>query len=570
MKLRTKIMLTALLPVFILGTGIFLLAADRIANGIYAEAYDGMKAASLAVRDIFETGNPGSYHLDENGDLWKGDRLNISQSAEIADHIKDSTGMDVTVFWGDTRILTSIKSKDGQRQIHTKASETVTQNVLHNGECYLDRNTEILGTKYITCYVPFYQEGTQTPAGMVFVGKPRAAAAALINQIRLQILAAIAAVVLITGMIVTLFVNRMIHALSKSMGLLQQIADGNLDISIDSTLLNRRDETGMLAREIKQLLDKLTVIANQLHKNSHQLDLASGSLKKRTSAILQLMKGLDTASQEMSKSCIIQADDAGTAGNGVAQMGGMIAANTEEIQIMQEISCQIQDMSDQTMTEMLELNKDMKNVRTSMDYLEHQTKLTKESADRISSATELIQAVASQTRLLSLNASIEAARAGELGRGFGVVASEIQQLSIQANEAVDDIRSMTESLTENSSHTLSRMEEVQTVIKGQEKTVKNTGQVFELVKSGIQQSVSHISAVIAKADEMESVRTDMVAAVQSSAALSQENAASIEEMMASLQSAYEEIQVLFEKTDELGGLSMQMKESVGMFSLQNG
>ena len=57
MKLRTKIMMIALLPVFVLGIGIFILAADRTANGIYDEAYAGMQAASLAVRDIFEVGN---------------------------------------------------------------------------------------------------------------------------------------------------------------------------------------------------------------------------------------------------------------------------------------------------------------------------------------------------------------------------------------------------------------------------------------------------------------------------------------------------------------------------------
>lgn len=116
MKLRTKILLIALLPIFLLGIGTFLLAADRTANGIYDQAYAGMQAAALAVRDIFEIGNEGAYHVDENGDVRKGSSLNISQSFEIVDHIKDNTGMDVSIFWGDTRILTSIENETGQRQ----------------------------------------------------------------------------------------------------------------------------------------------------------------------------------------------------------------------------------------------------------------------------------------------------------------------------------------------------------------------------------------------------------------------------------------------------------------------
>lgn len=53
--------------------------------------------------------------------------------------------MEVTVFWGDTRILTSIVNERGEHQIHTKASDKAIQEVLKDGTIYLDRNVEILG-----------------------------------------------------------------------------------------------------------------------------------------------------------------------------------------------------------------------------------------------------------------------------------------------------------------------------------------------------------------------------------------------------------------------------------------
>ena len=158
MKLKGKILALSLSPVILLGTLMFLAAADRIANGIYDEAYVGMQATTLAVRDIFEEGNDGTYHIDENGDLWKGDTMNISKATNITDHIKQSTGMEVTIFWGDTRILTSIVNEQGERQINTPASAEVIDHVLKNGKTYQDRNVEILGKKYIVCYTPIYQE----------------------------------------------------------------------------------------------------------------------------------------------------------------------------------------------------------------------------------------------------------------------------------------------------------------------------------------------------------------------------------------------------------------------------
>ncbi len=167
MKLRTKIMMIALLPVLVLGIGIFILAANRIADGIYNMAYVGMQATAMAVKDIFEIGNPGKYQMDENGDVWKGSSLNITKAIDIVDDIKSNTGIEVTIFWGDTRILTSIENTRGERQIGTKASEQVIQKVLEKGEDYLERDVEILGKEYVVCYIPFYQENSKEIVGMI-------------------------------------------------------------------------------------------------------------------------------------------------------------------------------------------------------------------------------------------------------------------------------------------------------------------------------------------------------------------------------------------------------------------
>lgn len=142
MKLNAKILSLSLIPVILLGVSMFLVAADRIANGIYDEAYLGMHATTLAVRDIFEIGYEGAYRLDEKGDLWKGEELNISQSIDIVDHIKENTGLDVTIFWNDTRVLTSITDENGNRQVGTKASEEVAQSVLAEGNSYQNRHVE--------------------------------------------------------------------------------------------------------------------------------------------------------------------------------------------------------------------------------------------------------------------------------------------------------------------------------------------------------------------------------------------------------------------------------------------
>ena len=95
MKLRGRLLVMALLPVIGLGILSYGVVSVQITKGIEEQTYRGMKATTLAVREIFESGASGEYHLDESGQLWKGDEMNISGSQAIVDSIKADTGFDM-------------------------------------------------------------------------------------------------------------------------------------------------------------------------------------------------------------------------------------------------------------------------------------------------------------------------------------------------------------------------------------------------------------------------------------------------------------------------------------------
>lgn len=108
-----------------------------------------------------------------------------------------------------------------------------------------------------------------------------------------------------------------------------------------------------------------------------------------------------------------------------------------------------------------------KEVQELIQEIEAQTAKTNESVVQIKEATEIIASIASQTNLLSLNASIEAARAGESGKGFAVVATEIQQLASKSNESSQNISDILQQLTENSDRAVETMGKVTTTIEAQ-------------------------------------------------------------------------------------------------------
>lgn len=565
MKLKGKIFALSLVPVLVLGITMFLVAADRIANGIYDEAYVGMQATTLAVRNIFEEGNSGAYHMDENGMLWKGNTLNISQAVNIVDHIKQNTGIDVTIFWGETRILTSIVNERGDRQINTRASTDVIERVLKNGETYQDRNIEILGRKYIVSYTPIYQENSREIVGMIFLGTPQETVSVIINKIRGQFLLIILCMLLFVTVIAYFLVNRIVSALKRNMELLDSISHGILQVEVHPNLLKRKDEIGDLAKNIVNLTDALRTIVLNIRAKSEALGAETNQIEHISDNVYQVMREVNNAAQEMGVSCTTQTEDANQANSNVTSMGEMIVDNTTQITELHKLSGTMKTVAVGALEQVTQLNDVMSDVKESISFLSQQTSLTNESVAKISSTTELITAIASQTNLLSLNASIEAARAGEHGRGFSVVASEIQQLSEQSNRAAGEIQKMIANLNTNSIHTLERVKEVQNIIERQEQNIQKASEIFRDVCNHIDQSASGMDNIMEKSKLLEDIRVETMTVVQDSASLSEENSASIEEVMASIENIYQELGDISEKTKFLNSLSKEMTASVDVF-----
>ena len=567
MKLKAKILTFSLVPLILLGITLFLVSADRIANGIYYEAYVGMKATTLAVKDIFEIGYEGDYQLDENGELWKGNELNISQAYDIVDHIKKNTGLEVTIFWNDTRILTSIKDDNGTRQTGTKAPAEVIQSVLNEGKPFQNRNVEILNKKYVVYYAPFCQPGKNEPAGMLFLGTPQNTVSKIINKIRLQMLLIIFAGLVLASVFIYKMVSNITCSLKMSMGYLNDISHGRLDIQVDSKTLKRKDETGDIGRSIESLCRQLKSIISGIHEKSKDVYIEADAMKDISKNIYNIMNGINNSIQDISASSNNQAEDAVNAGTNVTQMGDIIEINGKEIIKLNGTSESMKNASEKAIGQFNEMNNVIHDVRGSIHFLSEQTALTNEAVSKINYATELITDIASQTNLLSLNASIEASRAGEHGKGFAVVASEIQQLSQQSNSAAKEIKEIVNNLSSHSSQTLNRVEETRKMIEKQEENILNAGKSFQNVRDGICETADVMAYIMDKAKQLEDIRMDTVAIVQNSAAISEENTAGIEEIAAEIENVYADIEHISAKTKKLHKLSEEMGKRIEIFSL---
>lgn len=212
--------------------------AARTMNNLYDAFYDG--------------------DIDYDGEVCRiGDReFTDSDFAFITDCISCEEDVDFTLFYGDTRIFTSVKNKDGTLAVGTTAAEDVVNHVLKNGADYLSSKVMVNEQYYLGYYIPIHSH-TGGVIGMLFAGKPIESASANAVQavVHFLILAIITLVISVGG---CMFVIRtIVKDIDNIKGYLAKLADGNFSVKLSGKTLKRKDELGELAQYSFKLRENL-------------------------------------------------------------------------------------------------------------------------------------------------------------------------------------------------------------------------------------------------------------------------------------------------------------------------
>jgi len=177
-------------PVVLLGLLSIFFMLTTVRSSMMEEIEEGLKGTAAATLAAYDQ-NTGDYMESSNGDIWKGS-YNISHSESLVDRIKDNTGMDVTFFYGDRRIMTSALDSNGDRILNSPAGERIVEKVLQNGEEYFSNSVSLDGVMNYGYFMPVYQNGSDDEIiGMVFVGTDKESKDAVVNGIIFGIGAAV-------------------------------------------------------------------------------------------------------------------------------------------------------------------------------------------------------------------------------------------------------------------------------------------------------------------------------------------------------------------------------------------
>ncbi len=247
-KIAHVIQAISIIPLLIFGIVIMILSSSQFTKTMQHEIEDELRFVNSNVETMLNLAYPGDYQLvgEDSLALYKGEH-NITYDCTLFDGIKQKTNLDITLFYQDTRILTTIHTSDGIRIIGSGAPDIVVHEVLEKGESHFYTKALINGKKYFSYYSPL-ENSDGTIIGMLFVGKPSDSVHNAIYQAIIPLAIADIGVMLVIAICIFLYTRNFATSLLKIHAFISDVSSGNLNATLDSSVLSRYDEFGDIGR----------------------------------------------------------------------------------------------------------------------------------------------------------------------------------------------------------------------------------------------------------------------------------------------------------------------------------
>lgn len=566
MNIKKKILMIAVGPVLMLGVISIFFISTQVRKAVTSEIEEALKGTAAATLAAYDQ-NAGDYIQSTNGDIWKGS-YNISKSESLVDKIKSNSGMDVTFFYGDERIMTSAKDANGDRVLGSRAGDKIVEKVLKGGEEYFSSAVSIEGELNYGYFMPVHQNNSDNQIiGMIFVGTNLKEKEAVVKHILSSISSSVIVVMLICIAVGIKLAGSMSRNIKKSIQMVGRLAEGNLDVWVDDKLLKKKDEIGELSRVTITLRDTMRSTIKEITDNAKALLEASQLLGTAADNTNGTMNDVRTAVSQVVDNSQLQAENSQSTSEQMKIMGDNITETSNEAELLSGNAASMQLSSEKASKTLLSLRQINEDVKKIIGEVQEQTNRTNESVKKIQAATTFINSIAEDTGLLSLNASIEAARAGDSGRGFAVVAEQIKNLSEQSNESSKEIEATAEVLRADSEKAVQAMQQMQEIIASQSESMQETQQVVAEVIEEIASSMKSIAQIKESSGRLEGARNEVLQAVEHLSEISAEN-------LDSTKSTYEQTEIVadtfkqvYNSADELNTIADKLVKSIEYFKM---
>jgi len=548
LNLTKVLLMVGFIPLVAAGVLICVISGITTATNLTEDVYDKLFVASDGLRKYYqyelEAGNEMPYEHDYV-DMLKGDDI------------------EMTLFMGDTRFMTSDLNDKGERNEGTQMDPEIWAELQKGNDYYAD-GVIIGGKPYYVYYRPLY-DADGSVAGSAWAGEPSAKVKASIRQAVLTTVIAVILAIVVFGVIILFVSKKIISTINEVVAGVRKLADG--DLTEMEYPKSHIQEIADIGADVYRLNDTLRDIVSGILGNTRDLDVnmsdvASGvdSCNDTSNGIVKAVDDLSKGSMEMAES--VQNTNANmiTIGDGVDEIKTLSDSATGYAKEAEEESQKAQAALNALIKANTETVEVSNNVVDGINS-------SSAAIEKISSAASVIEEIASQTNLLSLNASIEAARAGEAGRGFAVVASEISSLAQQSDQSSKEIKEVVNEIIATSNKNVEYAGQIQNAVNNEGNVLTKVNDSFSVMNSKLGDTVEAINTIAVRAEDLDAAKAQVIDDVTSLSSISQQNAASCEETNASMVEMGETISNIKSESDKTMSVASALKDAVSAFTI---
>lgn len=313
------------------------------------------------------------------------------------------------------------------------------------------------------------------------------------------------------------------------------LSEGDLTIEAQVT----EDFTGAVADSVNFAVENMREMVGTIIHSSDEISRATENTKN-------ISRVLSDSSKEQSR----QITTANQTANRMANSLNEIAENTDA---SVDIARSSVDIAQEGRSRVLSTIKSMTDIRENIQDTAKRIKRLGESSQEIGDIVEIIKSIADQTNVLALNAAIQATAAGEAGRGFAVVADEVQRLAERSANATKRIEVLVKTIQADANEAVASMENSTTQVVAGTSVAEEAGHSLDQIEN-VSQNLANLIINVSRA-------------TKNAAGMAGNVAKGMDKLSALNQESVKDVSTSVQSIDNLGELSISLKESVSGFKL---